>query len=154
MAPVAPAETHPDTFGELKANPGFLCRKSGRSLGAELGFAALGKGEGNPCPGLPPRHTETIPAAKLSACPSSTCSVAYLGPLANSGEAAGQSPAPASGISGLNELKREEKPEPQPVAPPTPAPGARRQPPARPRLPTLITRVSSRPTVSLTWKEI
>lgn len=44
VAPVAPAERHPDTFGERKAVPKFLCRRSGRSLAAELGFAALERG--------------------------------------------------------------------------------------------------------------
>lgn len=104
-----------------------------------------------------------------------------LGPLANSGEAAGQSLAPAPGISGLVEPGQGETAEP--AAPPPGTAGARRQPlsccppmptalpghpvtlspchrvtlsppAARPCLPAAATLSCSRPTVSSTWKEI
>lgn len=83
--------------------------------------------EGYPCPGLTPHTHQDSPAAKISTSRPQSALARILRPLANSGKAAGQSLAPAPGISGLVELRQEETTEP--AAPPTATPGARRQPP-------------------------
>lgn len=57
LVPAAPAETHPDTFGELKAIPVFLAESR------EGPWQRMWAGEGVCGGGIHP-HTEPIPAAK------------------------------------------------------------------------------------------
>lgn len=82
MAPVAPAGTHPDTLGELKA-----VEKSDWSLAADLGFAGLRRGQvwalqllgGNAGFPPPPANVESSSAVKTSTSPSSVFSLVFFG---------------------------------------------------------------------------